>query len=325
MVACDGDDDEDDVPPAPEPTAAFTFSPNEPKVGETVSFNNSSQDASTYAWDFGDGGTSTDENPTYVYNTAGTYTITLTASGEGGEASTSLDVTVTEEAPPSADPVADFVYSPAPAKIGEPVQFQNLSENVVSYAWEFGDGGTSTEENPVYTYNEAGTYTVKLTATSEDGVSVEQERPITVESPQFNVKVLSMTIRGIDALGSDDFPQWDEPAVGIFDLPISEITSLGQAVWVAQFGDEGLTADDLPLTLPMDLPNNDLPAYEIEDLEQSFYFFLGGRGDEEGTVSVLMYHEVILSEFAGDRPTEIELREEEGGVDYTLTVEWVEQ
>ncbi|MBN2214032.1 MAG: PKD domain-containing protein, partial [Bacteroidales bacterium] len=73
-----------------EPFAAFTASPTTISAGQTVNFTDqSANDPTTWSWDFGDGGTSTDQNPSYIYSTAGTYTVILTATnGFGSDSET---------------------------------------------------------------------------------------------------------------------------------------------------------------------------------------------------------------------------------------------
>ena len=68
------------------PVANFTSSATAGAVPLTVSFTDSSTDASSWHWDFGDGSSSTERNPSHTYNAAGTYTMTLTATGPGGSA-----------------------------------------------------------------------------------------------------------------------------------------------------------------------------------------------------------------------------------------------
>ncbi|MDN3669513.1 PKD domain-containing protein [Echinicola jeungdonensis] len=139
-----------------------------------VAFTNTSENAVSFTWNFGDGNTSTEENPSHTYAEAGTYTVVLTATAQGGtEVETSKEVTVV---PP---PAADYTFDDE----GLTVNFTNASENVVTYSWDFGDGNTSTEENPTHTYAEEGTYTVTLTATSEDGTEVVTSKEVTVEVP----------------------------------------------------------------------------------------------------------------------------------------------
>ena len=74
---------------APEPLASFEIDKAAAKMGETITFSNSSQHASNFDWDFGDGHSSKEENPAHAYSGARIYTATLTASGEGGTASAS--------------------------------------------------------------------------------------------------------------------------------------------------------------------------------------------------------------------------------------------
>ena len=71
---------------------------------------------------------------------------------------------------PAPDPIASFQYEISEANYLE-VTFTNYSQNAETYAWDFGDGNSSADENPVHTYADGGSYTVKLTATNADGVS----------------------------------------------------------------------------------------------------------------------------------------------------------
>lgn len=92
MTSC-GDDE--GTTPEPNPTASFTFEVDAENPLK-VTFTNTSENGTTYAWDFGDdSGASTDENPSYTYSQGGTYTVTLTVTNEGGSDVASKDVTVT--------------------------------------------------------------------------------------------------------------------------------------------------------------------------------------------------------------------------------------
>lgn len=136
------------------PVANFDYNVN----AATVTFvDRSTNQPTAWAWDFGDGATSTAENPTHVYNAAGTYTVSLTASNTAGSNSTSKLLTI--------QPMhADFTSSVS----GKTVQFTDLSSPPPSsWSWTFGDGGTSTQQNPKYTYAASGTYTVTLTVKSQ--------------------------------------------------------------------------------------------------------------------------------------------------------------
>jgi PKD repeat protein len=79
----------------PKPVADFTFDPPTSLARDSVHFTNHSTDATTYSWAFGDDSVSTLENPVHVYRQGGTFTVTLTATGEGGTSSYSKDVVIT--------------------------------------------------------------------------------------------------------------------------------------------------------------------------------------------------------------------------------------
>lgn len=78
----------------PKPVAAFTMDKSEALARDTVTFTNQSTDATSYSWDFGDDSVSVAENPVHAFWEKGTYTVTLTATGNGGTNSTSLDITI---------------------------------------------------------------------------------------------------------------------------------------------------------------------------------------------------------------------------------------
>lgn len=149
------------------PTAGFVGSPTSGTEPLTVNFTNQSTDATSYSWTFGDAGASTATNPTHEYANAGTYTVTLTATNAcGSDVDTKVDyITVN----PCVSPTANFSGSPTTGEAPLNVSFTDLSTGAASWAWTFGDGGNSTQQNPNYTYNTAGTYTVTLTATNACG------------------------------------------------------------------------------------------------------------------------------------------------------------
>lgn len=223
----------------PLPVAGFTAV----ESGLDVVFTNSSTDATSYTWDFGDGNNSTATNPSHSYNQSGTYTVVLTAFNGCGAESFTQNITVL--IPPVAGFTVDINQGCAPLTVqffsaatgqvdnynwtfagGVPasstemnpivvfenpglytatlevsnaagsdiitqidvvevlpdptasfssvitnldVDFTNLSTNASSYDWDFGDGNVSTETSPSHTYNQSGNYTVTLTATNSCG------------------------------------------------------------------------------------------------------------------------------------------------------------
>jgi PKD repeat protein len=163
--------------PGDPPIANFYGSPTSGSYPLTVTFTNiSTGDISSYSWNFGDGASSTLENPTYTYNSAGTYSVSLTVTGPGGSDSETKSgyITVTN---PGDSPVANFTANPTSGSYPLTVTFTNISTgDISSYNWNFGDGASSTLENPTYTYNSPGNYSVSLTVSGPDGNDTEYKQ-----------------------------------------------------------------------------------------------------------------------------------------------------
>lgn len=138
----------------------------------TVTFSDTSTGAiDAYAWDFGDGNTSTHASPVHTYIAPGTYSVTLAATGPGGTSSTTKrDAVLVSHAPPVADFTQTTTNGPAPLS----VTFADTSTGAVDdYRWDFGDGGTSSARTAVHTFNEPGTYTVALAVTGPGGTATK--------------------------------------------------------------------------------------------------------------------------------------------------------
>ena len=91
---------------------------------------------------------------------------------------------------PVAEPIASFQFT-IDQNDFLTVQFSNFSQNASIYAWDFGDGNSSTEESPSHTYQAAGEYMVVLTATNSDGVSDEKSEMVTITDPGAALKLLT--------------------------------------------------------------------------------------------------------------------------------------
>lgn len=150
------------IPPAP--VSNFSFQ-GEGCAPLTVVFDNLSIYGQSYLWQFGDGGSSSVENPVYTYEQGGSYTVTLTVFGFDGTINT---YQLTVEVWPTA--TAAFTVTPDEVSVpGQPIQTINLSQDATGYFWDFGDGGTSTETEPEHYYQSSGLYTITLIAFSELG------------------------------------------------------------------------------------------------------------------------------------------------------------
>ena len=155
---------------APPIITSIGASHNSGYVPLTVEFTVAAQGTPTsWAWTFGDGGTSTDQNPTHVYETAGTYTATVTVSNADGDTTASVQIDVL--AVTGLPPVIISIGTTTPTTGAAPltVEFTADATDTPNYLWNFGDGHTSTTQNPTNTFTDPGTYTVTLTVSNANG------------------------------------------------------------------------------------------------------------------------------------------------------------
>lgn len=160
-----------------EPTPHFTF-PQPACSGIPIQFTDLSTVEwgiiDTWEWDFGNGQTSSIRNPSTIYVNPGTYTVTLRVTSDKGCATeTSRTILVSE------DPVADFSFSHT--CFGQGMNFTNQSTNASQWNWTFGNGLSSTQQNPVgILYPNAGEYSVNLEIISAQGCRNNITKPVTV-------------------------------------------------------------------------------------------------------------------------------------------------
>lgn len=152
-----------------EPVAGFSVENTQIVVNGAVVFTDESLNEPTqWLWDFGDGNTSTEQNPSHFYEATGLYTVSLTVSNVAGtDRETKTDyITI------YSLPVVDFAASEIVGKAPLTVSFTNLTlHNPTKFTWSFGDGWNINEKNPTHTYQTPGVYSVRLNATNQYGSS----------------------------------------------------------------------------------------------------------------------------------------------------------
>ncbi|MBN1886664.1 MAG: PKD domain-containing protein [Thermoflexales bacterium] len=178
-------------PPPPPPPATVTPTPGPPVAVpvctpvsggvplQVTCTDNSTGGPTSWSWDFGDGTSSTDQNPpVHTYSNAGSYTVQLTVLGPGGSDTASVTIVV------SPGPVAAFTCSPSSGNRPlDVICTDNSTGSVTDWTWDFGDGGSSTDRNPpAHTYSNAGSFVVQLTVTGPGGSSTANQT-ITVYEP----------------------------------------------------------------------------------------------------------------------------------------------
>ncbi len=167
------------------PTIGFSPSRTFVCTGQAINFNNQSSGANiTSNWNFGDGNTSTTFSPTHTYSTEGTFQVCLTVEDENN-----CDTTICQfilVADPKAEFSVDTTYSDC---YDSTFQFTDLSQNAVSWEWDFGDGTpVVTQKNPSHIYTQTGIYTVCLIISSASGCrdTICKNQYIKVDGPTGN-------------------------------------------------------------------------------------------------------------------------------------------
>lgn len=211
------------------PKVDFSADKTVVNVGRIIRFTDLSTNSPTdWKWDFGDGTTGTGQNPDHAYRAIGVYDVTLTASNQYTALSQTkigyISVTVNF---PRADFVADTTKGQAPFQ----VQFTDLSKGKpTAWKWDFGDGSTTSDQNPAHKYTTNGVYTVSLTTTNANGQDTETKDKyiVVTQAPIANFKVDSR-------LGKAPF------IVKFHDLSAGQPTK-----WYWEFGDGTTSADQNP-------------------------------------------------------------------------------
>ncbi|MGB1205621.1 MAG: PKD domain-containing protein [Chitinophagales bacterium] len=180
-----------------------------------VAFENlSSEDAIAFVWNFGDGNTSSEENPTHTYAASGDYEVCLIIETASGCTSDEDCFTISIEGVINTDCIAFWINN----NDGLTVSFVELAfvpQNVTSWSWSFGDGNSSIEAAPIYTYAAAGTYNVCLSIETAEGCTATQCYDITVEdvvntncAAQWNFNPMNLAVQFMDLSDMSNIVSW---------------------------------------------------------------------------------------------------------------------
>jgi len=195
------------IAPNAAPVADFTYSPQDPSSSDVVEFTDASSDPDgevvAWEWNFGDGGTSNEQNPQHRFTQPGSYTVTLVAVDDRGARSAAAEKTITVH---NTDPTALFTCDPKQPRSGVEATLDASGSNdidgsIVSYAWDFdGDGifdETTGSPQVVHTFPTAGEVQVTLVVTDNAGGKGSYTKTIDV-LPSVTV------VRTIDTCLPDD-------------------------------------------------------------------------------------------------------------------------
>ncbi len=208
--------------------------------GYTVTFDDQSSADGTitdFHWAFGDGQTSTEQNPIHIYEEEGTYHVCLTITAHNPGCTATFCHQVVIHAPPPGTCHASF-ESLQPDPNLQTIDFtdQSTSQGMIgSWAWDFGDGNTSTNQNPTHTYDEPGTYLVCLIITDDDGICTSHVcHHIVVHHPPAG---------NCHAAFSTHQPDPDQTIIDFTDESTNEGTI---GTWAWDFGDGNSSSEQNP-------------------------------------------------------------------------------
>lgn len=169
----------------------------------------------SWSWYFGDGQTSSSQNPTHTFLTANTYEVSLVVTSNAGCTDSIMNEVV-------VNPIPTVGFTPTLFCVNGPTQFDNTSTvtpgTFASWNWSFGDGTTSIEQNPAHDFTTAGNYSVTLVGTSDAGCSSTQSQNITIYAspiPNFSEDAFcpGIAVNFIDlstiAVGTIDSWSWN--------------------------------------------------------------------------------------------------------------------
>jgi gliding motility-associated-like protein len=216
------------------PTAAFSETGN---VGLchaplTVSFSSSVPTATSYQWFFGDGGTSTLQNPTHTYTTDAYFTVTLVVTNAGGCTDTLRKVDLVKIGPPKIIRFTSLPYKGCVPYTASPTAVMNTSEPITSYLWSFTDGFTSTLPNPTHTLSTQGVYGLQLIVTTASGCK--------------DTLVVSDAVSIYDKPVAN-FSATPREACAFTDIHFNNLTTGQTTMYYWSFGDGGASSSVNPL------------------------------------------------------------------------------
>ncbi len=227
------------------PVCNFTWNPFQPTTNDNVNFIDQSIDTAgeitDWFWQFGDGYSSTLENPTHQYQDRGFFTVTLTITDDDGNIETLSKQIEIVNAPPNAD--FSYVKSGLSNSI---ILFNDLSSDfdgsIDSWYWDFDDGTNSVEQNPTHQYSEFKTYSVSLTVTDNDGATDTIVRDVYVVNNPPNADFIYYII-------NENIVQFNDSSLDTDGIILD---------WLWQFGD-GNTSNQKDITYEY----NDYGTYNV--------------------------------------------------------------
>lgn len=242
----------DSFPPFPNCFADILLVPTDSLTFQFSGFYYSLTDSlavgTSYLWDFGDGNTSTDPNPTHTYAAGGFYTVSLTVTGEDGCVATTY-ISFSTDFNGFPDCMGYILYTQTSITSfdfsAEIYGANGLPAQVASYNWDFGDGTSSTDPNPSHTYASQGVYTVQLHAITADNCEIHAcdvvfAHDCPVDTFWYGCQAIFYVGYG-DSLNNPVWPPLDPLTLTFYDASLGGVVN-----WLWDFGDGNTSTDPNP-------------------------------------------------------------------------------
>ena len=308
-----GGDDSGTGPSNDPPVASFSANPLSGSAPLTVIFVSTSTNTTTHDWDFnGDGvldasGTSV----SYTYNDAGSYTVSLTATGPNGvDTLTRTNYVTVSPSPPLA------LFSAANTTTGKKdlrVEFTNESIRYSSSSWNFGDGNTSSDTNPIHTYTTSGTFDVSLSVTGDAGTDTfTSPGLVIVEDVQTPAFVFDPKYLEVSSGSSFSL---DVKVLGVTGLAAAQVTinyDSSLMTYDSVSSGDFLQGDTDPLLVSTSDPDlnrviiytsslsSDLPSNDVDVVIATVNFTLNGSVDNYTAINLNALGNFMLDVDGGD-------------------------
>lgn len=179
-------------------------------AGEEVTFSSevtySNVDELSYEWNFDDGEISNIEEPTHVFDEAGTYNVSLTVTDDQDREVTETVEVVVEEAPVEPPEIVDVIYTEE-GEVGETLEFTVSAldtefQDELTYDWDFDDNTNTQGSSVTHSYDVEGTYDVTVTVSNPEE-SVQETVTVSIEDPEPEIMEYDLDVTAVDSESGD--------------------------------------------------------------------------------------------------------------------------